>query len=145
MKYSCQIDIDRPRDRVLELFEDPESLKHWQDGLEVFEPLSENRTAKGAQTRLVYKMGKRDIEMIETLDEYAPPDRMSAIYTAKGVWNHNLNRFIDLGDRTRWEVDTEFRCSGFMRIMAFFMPGMFRKQTEKFMQQFKDYVEAQPA
>ena len=143
MKYSCDVEIDLPLDRVSELFDNPDNLPKWQDGLLLFEHVEGEPGTPGAKSRLRYKMGKREIDMVETLVRREPPDRFDAIYEAKGVWNLNENIFTDIGGRTNWHVDTEFRCSGFIRIMAFFMPGMFKKQTLKVMNDFKAFAEAQ--
>jgi uncharacterized protein YndB with AHSA1/START domain len=40
MKYTCEITIDRPRARVIELFDNPENLKQWQPELVSFEHVS---------------------------------------------------------------------------------------------------------
>ena len=32
MKYSSEVDIDKPIDEVLKVFEDPDAVKHWQKG-----------------------------------------------------------------------------------------------------------------
>ncbi len=143
MQYQCTIDINGPRDRVTALFDDPDNLMQWQDGLQSFEHFEGEFGAVGSRSRIRYKMGKREIEMIETLEEHAMPDRMVAVYETKGVWNRNVNTFTDLGEATRWDMDCDFRCSGFLKVMAFVAPGMFRKQTEKMMQDFKRFAEAE--
>lgn len=141
MEYSCTIVIDGHRDKVTELFDEPDNLKHWQDGLQSFELISGEMGQSGSKSRIHYKMGKREIEMIETLEVHDMPETMIAVYEAKGVWNRNVNRFIEIGDQTRWDLNCEFKCKGLVRILSALMPGMFRKQTSKMMQDFKTYAE----
>jgi hypothetical protein len=87
-------------------------------------------------------MGNKEIEMTETILRRNFPDEFSATYEAKGVWNQVVNRFIDNGqDKTRWIVESVFRCNGAMSVMAFLIPGMFKKQSLKYMQQFKAFAE----
>ena len=87
-------------------------------------------------------MGKREIEMTETIEQRALPDLFSGVYEANGVWNLVENHCEDLPNGgTKWRIDTEFRCAGFMRIMAFVIPGVFRKQTAKYMDLFKKFAE----
>lgn len=63
---------------------------------------------------------------------------------APGAWNRVINRFTELGrDETRWEFESEFRCTGFLRIVAFLMPGMFCKASLKDMTHFKKFAESQ--
>ena len=54
------------------------------------------------------------------------------------------NRFtaVEPG-KTRWVTENEFHCAGlFMKIMAFLMPGAFKKQTLRYMQNFKAFAES---
>lgn len=142
MKYSTDIIIALPRQEVVALFDSAENLAHWQDGFVSMTPLSDTPTAPGAKAKLVYQMGKRRIEMVETIETYNFPDEFTATYEAKGVWNRNANFFeeIDPG-QTRWRQESEFRFTGFMKIIGWIMPGAFPKQSNKFMQDFKAFAE----
>lgn len=143
MEYTCEIDIDLPRSRVIELFDDPDNLPKWQDGLKSFTHKSGDVGQAGAKSDIVFQMGKRRVDMVETIETRNLPDEFTGIYTAKGMWNRNANFFTENAGKTRWRQDNEFRCSGFMmRAMAFFMPGMFKKQSMKFMVAFKNFAEA---
>ncbi len=143
MRYTVEITINLPRARVIELFDSFENLKKWQEGLQEIEHLSGEPGQPGAKTRLLYDMGRRRVEMVETIISRDLPAEFSGTYDAQGVHNIVRNSFIDQGDSTRWLMDTEFQFSGFMRIMAFFMRrGSFEKQTRQSMQAFKDFAES---
>jgi hypothetical protein len=59
-----------------------------------------------------------------------------------GVWNEAVNKFSELDSaRTRWEIETEFRCSGMMWFMTKLAPGMFKRQTQSVMESFKTFAE----
>jgi len=142
MKYTVSIDLELPRDRVVELFDDPDNLPKWQEGLVRFEPLEGTPGQPGARSRLVFQMGKRRIEMIETITERDLPDVFSGTYDAKGVHNVVSNRFLELGpQRTRWESQNEFRFQGFMKLIGTLMKGSFPKQSLKYLQDFKAFAE----
>ena len=142
MKYTVDIEIDLPRSRVIELFDNTDNLYKWQEGLQSIEPLSGARTEEGSTSKLVFKMGKRDMEMVETITKKAPPEIYNATYDAKGVFNVVNNRFIEAGpDKTRWESENEFRFSGFMKVIGFLMKGAFPKQSLKYMKAFKAFAE----
>ena len=87
MKYTSEIEINKPVDRVIELFDNPDNLDKWMIGLQSFEPISGNPGQVGAKSRLKFKMGKREIEMIETITVRNFPDEFSGTYEAKGVFN----------------------------------------------------------
>ena len=91
--------------------------------------------------KLVYNNNGRRIEMVETITTRNLPEEYSAVYEATNVWNLNENFFYAEGDRTRWVNDTEFRCTGFVRLLTIVRPGMFKKQTLKSMNDFKAFAE----
>ena len=67
MKYNVEITINLPRTKVIELFDSTENLYKWQPGLMSFDHLSGTPGEVGAKSKLLYKMGCREIEMIETI------------------------------------------------------------------------------
>jgi hypothetical protein len=144
MRYQLELDIDLPRARVIELFLDSDNLTKWQPDLVSFEHVSGEPREVGAKNRQIHKMGKREVEMIETITARNFPEEFSATYEAHKVWNLIENRFIENGpEKTHWILDTEFKCGGMVRIMALLMPGMFKKNTFTFMNRFKDFAENQ--
>jgi len=145
MKYSCTIDIHLPRERVIALFDDPHNLKRWQPTLRSFEHLDGTAGQVGARSKLTYRKGERDMVMTETVTVRNLPERFVGTYTMDGVWNTVDNQFTAVdADTTRWDADVEFKFSNpFLTFIGWVVPGMFKKQTQKFMQLFKDFAENQ--
>jgi len=142
MKFTVEIKINLARNKIIELFDSTENLKKWQPGLLSFEHQSGTPGEVGAKSRLQYKMGKREIEMVETITVKNLPDEFSGIYEAKGVRNEVKNYFYKVDKNTnKWVSENEFRCSGFIKIIAFFMPGSFKKETMKYLEYFKEFTE----
>ena len=145
MKFSVSIEIDKPRDEVIRLFDDPDNLLKWMEGLQSFEHLDGVPGQVGARSRLRFKSGKREFEMIETITERDLPRTFTGTYEAKGVHNIVRNEFEPLGEgRTLYTSHNEFQCSGIMKIVAMLMPGQFRKQSLKFLEAFKQFAESAP-
>ena len=143
MKYINEVEIDLPIQKVVELFDNPDNMKYWQPGLQSFEHISGEPGREGAKSRLKYKMGNRDIEMIETITRRDLPDEFSGIYETKGVYNLISNRFIPINEtRTKYVSETEFQFSGMMKLFGWIMPGAFKKQSQKFMDDFKKFAES---
>jgi hypothetical protein len=145
MKYSNEVVIHLPIKRVVELFDNPDNLRHWQPSLISFEPISGSPGQAGAKSRLRHKMGNREIEMIETITVRDLPKEFSGTYEAKGVFNLVTNRFEALPDgSTRYTSDTAFQFKGLMmKFLGLLMPGAFRKQSQKYMDDFKSFAENQ--
>ncbi len=48
MHYSVDIELDLPRERIIELFDSTENLYKWQRGLQSFEPIEVTPAAAAA-------------------------------------------------------------------------------------------------
>ncbi|MDR5590950.1 SRPBCC family protein [Christiangramia sp. SM2212] len=142
MKYQQEITIKRPRKEVIAKFSNPDNIEHWQRGFIFMKPINGELGAEGSQNLLKFKIGKREIEMTETIIKNNLPNEFSATYEAKGVYNYQVNRFSNtLENDTLWITENEFRFSGFMKLFGWFMPGAFKKQSWKYMEDFKAFVE----
>lgn len=67
MKYKVEVEINQPLNKVVVLFDNLNNLKKWIEGLQSFETLSGILGQEGAKSKLHFKMGKREIDMIETI------------------------------------------------------------------------------
>ncbi|MGL4650379.1 MAG: SRPBCC family protein [Caldilineaceae bacterium] len=144
MKYQSEILINLPRARVVELFDDPTNLAKWQKGLQSFEAISGTPGQPGAKSKLVFDTNGRKMEMTETVLTRNLPDEFSGTYEAPGVYNIVKNFFHEAGpSQTRYVSDQEFQFSGYMRLLAPFLSGAFRKQTMTFLRDFKAFAEAE--
>jgi hypothetical protein len=143
MKYTSEIIIDLPREEVIKKLDEPENMKHWQRGLVNYEFLNGTPGTDGAQMKLYYKMGKRDVVLTETITKNNFPTEFHANYSAKGVHNIQHNFFHELDEHTtKWVSETAFQFQGFgMKMMVFLMPGAFKKQSNKFLVDFKNFAE----
>ena len=84
-------------------------------------------------------MEKREIIIVETITVKNFPDEFSAIYESKGVWNEVKNFFLEVDENTtKWVSENEFRCSGYMKLFAFLMPGLFKKESLKYLKYFAE-------
>lgn len=142
MKYRNEVVIDQPLEKVIQLFDNPDNLHQWQPGFISMEPVSGTPGHPGAKSRLKYKMGKRDIEMIETIIARNLPHEFHATFETKGVYNAQENYFSSVSvNQTKWISDSEFRFSGMMKLYGWLMPGAFRRQSQKYLDFFKAFAE----
>ncbi len=142
MKYTTEIEINKPIDKVIELFDNPNNMNKWMEGLQSFEHISGTPGQVGAKSRLKFKMGKREMEMVETVTVRDLPNEFSGTYEGKAGLNIVKNKFIKLPDnRTRYVNEHEFQFKGFMKIVAFLMSGAFKKQSMKYLIAFKNFAE----
>lgn len=143
MKYTTEITIDLPRDEFIKKLDSPENMKHWMRGLVSHEVISGTPGHEGTRMNMRFKMGKRDMEMVETIMKRDFPTAFHATYDTKGVHNIQKNFFHEVSEnQTKWVSESEFQFAGLgMKVMAFLMPGAFKKQSMKYATDFKNFAE----
>ncbi|MCD2259327.1 SRPBCC family protein [Psychroserpens luteolus] len=141
MKFSCEIIINAPIDHTAAVFENPDNLKHFQDGFISKELISGTEGSEGAISKMIYKK----LELKETIITNNLPAEFKALYEHKHMTNTMSVQFKALADdKTQYisEIDyTKFN-GLFIKLMATLFPGMFKKQVYKWMTQFKTYTES---
>lgn len=143
MKYTTEIVIHKPLNDVVKKMDSIENMKHWQEGLVSTEHISGTPGEFGAKMKLNYNFGNRKMELIETITKRNFPDEFHATYNTKGMHNIQQNYFESTVEGyTKWTSKNEFQPTTFaMNAMLFLMPRAFKKQTLKFMTNFKNFVE----
>ncbi|MEU8357546.1 SRPBCC family protein [Nonomuraea sp. NPDC048882] len=153
MKYTVSIEIALPREKVAQLLADPEHVSKWLRGLVLHEPLNGVHGQVGTKSRVVMQMGRQQMEATETITRREPVDlheipRETVVHfdreiIGNGMWSMVRDRLTEAGpETTLWESESEYRFSGLlMRLMGLVMPGAFRKQSLKHMQDFKAFAE----
>ena len=146
MKFSGTIEIKKPRSLVVDLFMNPDYLKHYQDGFKSKELISGEVGKDGAISKMIYKMGKQDMELIETITANLLPDSFEAHYHHVHMDNTMTCRFAEIDEQTTsYFYEFEYtRLSWVMpRLIAILFPTVYIKQGEKWLRQFKEFVERQ--
>jgi hypothetical protein len=112
MKFRCTIIIDKPINRVVELFEDQETLKHTQESFLRIEHKSGNKGEAGAKSKLVYKK----FDLLETIIHNKLPDEFSASYEHNHMTNTMTSKFEVINkNETGFTTDIEYtKFNGFM-------------------------------
>lgn len=148
MHYQLELEIEAQRDRVVELFLDADNLKNWQPSLVRFEVISAGEfRGVGTQSKQLHRMGTREVDMLATITVDDFPDEFAATFEADDVWNLVTNRFTDQAEGgTLWTLTSDFRSSKWwMMLLMLVSPGLFKKQTQEFMANFKEFAESSPS
>ena len=144
MKHKGSIELDKPRSVVVKYFADPNYLGEYQDGFVKKELIEGDQGQKGAVSIMYYKSGNREMELTETITANRLPDSFEASYHHKQMDNTMKCKFIVLNEnQTKYEYEYEYTRINWIlpKLVAILFPGMYRKPMEKWMRQFKEFVE----
>ncbi len=144
MKYQCSIEINESLAKVVEYWDNPDLFSNWQDGFQNIEILEGTKNSVGAKSKILFKQGKRELELIETILTNDLPNQKKALYEHVHMTNTQTTKFEVIDAKTtRYVSEVEYtQFNGFMpKMMAKLFPKMFKKQSQKWMDQFKIFVE----
>jgi phage-related protein len=143
MKYSSEIIVDLSLKEFIKKFDNAENMKHWQRGLISVEHISGEPGMVGAKMKLNYIVEKRKMEIVETITHSKFPYEFHGTYSTKGIDNLQENYFVEIANgHTKWTSTSEFLPLNFsMRAMLWFMPKAFKKQSMRYMKDFKNFAE----
>src|SRR5690606_37724158 len=93
--------------------------------------------------KLIYTMGKKNMELIETVTHRNLPPEFHGTSSTKGIANIQENYFEALPNgATKWISICDVMPLNFMmRLMLWLMPRAFKKHSLKFMNDFKRFAE----
>lgn len=144
MKFTCSTVIDVPIQDVIKLWAEENNYKKWQDGFVSIELQEGIKGTIGAKSLIILQQGSRKMELIETILSNNLPYEKKALYEHLHMDNTQITKFIDLDNfQTKYisEIDY-FNFKSFLpKIMAFLFPGIFKKQVQKWLDNFKKFAE----
>ncbi len=138
--------INLPRHQVVRLLQNQDHFKDWQDGLVSFKNTTQSIGEKNSKRLMKVKIAGTTISMQEEILDLDIPRYWKAEYKSNGVRNVQENHFHELTDdgetKTKWESTSTFRFTGMMRLVAKAQPQVFKRQTSRFMENFKQFAES---
>ena len=146
MKFICTVVINKPKEKVANLFANPDFLGEYQDGFLKRVLISGKNGEEKTISKLYYKMGKGEMELTETVLKNDLPNSFSAFYLHKHTENTMTSTFSAIDDTTtKYEAEINYTAfKGFaVKMMKFLFPSMFKKQVQKWLNNFKIFVEKQ--
>lgn len=142
MKYSVSNTINKPMDVVMERLNDPDSMLEWMEGLQKVEHISGTPGEEGAISDLHFIHKKKEMKLRETILEQNLPDQIKFSYHSPMGYNEVELRFESLGpDSVKQTNNSYFELKGAMKLFGFLFKGIFKKQSLKYLDAFKNYAE----
>jgi hypothetical protein len=146
MKNKAEVVIHAPREKVLELWQSFEDQKKWQKGLESLELRNGKPGYIGTQTHYSYKMGRRRLNLQETLIQNNLPTEYQVLQESDDVVSRQKHYITEQEPgKTLWTTvsDTRFQSLG-LKVISWLSPGLFQKEQQRTLEAFKAYVENTP-
>jgi hypothetical protein len=144
MKFIVSTDIDLPVAKVAELFMNKDDLRFWYQGFISYEHIRGVPGEPGCKSLITVRHGNKTLVLTETIIFKNLPAEIDALYEHENMTNTISNLFISLGDhKTRYEAHVRYtKFNGLWpNMMSVLMPWMFKRQTQKWIDHFRDFAQ----
>lgn len=136
MKYVVEILINRPIDEVIVDFKKEEFMYKSMPTLDKIKRIDDTHNV------LYFNKGSKLMKMDEEIVVDNLPTKFETIYTVDNVTNYCSSSFHKVDDMsTKYVMSTRFEFSGLIKFIAPMMKYMFKKETVKQLNSFKDALE----
>ena len=146
MKFTISIIINQSIEKLAQLISDNSQRKYWQKGFNSYQLVSGTEMQQGAKAIIKLKNNNTLIVLHETILENKLPQQLTALYEHKHMINTMTHHFSE-ADKQKTIYSVEIHYTKFIgiipKLMALFMPSLFRKQIQQSMESFKIFAEQQ--
>ena len=143
MKYTVSNNIDRPLEKVIAKFKENKGNKNWMEGLQRIERISGNPHEVGAKSDFHFLYKNKEMKISETILEQNFPHQIKFAFQSPMGYNEVEMLFEKVSENsTKQTNNSYFELKGFMKLFGFLMKGMFKKQSMKYLTEFKKYAES---
>jgi uncharacterized protein YndB with AHSA1/START domain len=143
MRSVVDLEIDGPRERVAELYSDPNNNPKWMDDLERNEPISGVLGEPGSRYRMVSK--DSNMHFVVTVVSVRQPENVKLHLD----WKHatvdiNVDFIVLSEGRTRFVSTEEFKFRGLLwRVSGLFARRAIKAAHRRHMEGFKRFAESE--
>lgn len=142
MQYTIFNIIQSDINTVITKFTDPEGIKHWMEGFIKMEAIAGTPGEVGAKTNMHFMHKGKQMTILEEILEQNLPNQIKFAYHSPMGFNTVEMRFEVQENGDVKQINTSyFKFKGIMKLFAPLMKGMFKKQSFKYLDAFKAYVE----
>ena len=146
MKFTASITINQPLAKTVALWQNKNNFKHWQDGFISKELLSGTEGKAGAVSLIKLDYNKDIMELTETVQLINLPYEHKVLIEHKHMHNTMHSKFTAINENTTlWTAEIDYFQINFWpaKVMMRLFPNMFKKQSQKWSNQFKYFAEQQ--
>lgn len=137
MRFTKEIVLNQPIERVRVLTSDPAHLHEWQPDLVSITQHSETPGAAGSTATLAY----RRFQLEETVLTATADERISR-YETRGMVHTITNRYRAIDDqRTLLVCDNEIELTGLLKLGRRILERSLREQSERNLDNFRAFID----
>ncbi len=141
MQLEFNVTINRPIEEAIEILLDIKQMKSYMDGLLNVEVISGRRGELGCKTRYEFKKYGRRVDVYEELVKVDLPSTYNVFYIVNGQNQYQESSFVRKANN-KTEYKLIIKQTHGLLFLGFILKRSIKKAANKFMRDFKNYVES---
>jgi len=144
LKFRSEIEIEKPIDEVVELFNDPDNTLKWLEGLRSVKHLSGEPRQAGAKSEVVMDSAAGRMLITETIVNNNLPEAYIIRYEGLGYVSYSNYQFEELGAaNTLFIIQQDVELRGALKLAGGLVRGTVKRQINRSTVCFKNFAEGQ--
>ncbi len=142
VSYTAEINVNKPIEATFRKFNDPGTLKQWIPEMKSLEILDIKPGMVGTKMKMTIENAGKSMEIFEEVTAYEENKLLGMTMTSGPMTKKDSIEFISSGEQTL--IRGNYTCTGsnlFYRSLFSLFRGQFKSVDEKYLQNFKAFVE----
>lgn len=143
VKYTTEIEIDKPIAEVFSDFQDVELMKQWMPEVKSIDVLEEKPEKVGSTYKVVVENQGRMITMTEKVLAYELNKRISFHFDAENMLKVDDYKFSSIGNKTKIVQESVCTSDSYMMSCVFpYFKNVLKTTSQQYLNKFKSVSEA---
>ncbi|MGB0368377.1 MAG: SRPBCC family protein [Flavobacteriales bacterium] len=144
MKFTAEVEIEKPIEELIVLIQDPENTLKWLEGLRSVKHVSGDERQAGAVSKVVFDSPAGRLHIKETVISNKLPDEYIMCYEGPGYTSYSNYCFESLSEGlTRFTMIQQVELKGALKLAAGLVKGKMKQQLSNSAESFKRFAENQ--
>lgn len=142
LHYIQEIEINSDIKSVAKLLANPNNMINYMDDIESYNVTKGIINQVGTESEIIALMGDKKLKMKEIVIINNLPLEKKVTYSTDKAFNIVTNKLEQISpNKTKLINEQEFKFKGHMKIISFFIPSTFKKQSKTILKSFKKFAE----
>lgn len=142
--YQVKIEIDKPLKKVFSVFNNQELMKEWLTDVKSIAPINVKPGIVGSEYKMIVENQGKEMVMNEKVLAFVPNKKVTLFFDAEDMLKTDEYNFSFSDGKTTIVKDVICKSDSYLMSCLFpYFKGMFTEMDQKYLDNFKTYIEKQ--
>ena len=140
--YQVKIEIEKPIKKVFSVFNNQDLMKEWMTDVKSVIPVNIKPGIVGSEYKMIVDNNGVEVEMNEKVLAFVPTKKVTLFFDANNILKTDTYNFNYHEGKTTIVKDVVSKSDSYLMSCMFpYFKGMFLENDQKYLEDFKQYIE----